>query len=70
MWRDGGGGGNGRYVAAVLKLLYDEDVFGEPAILTWAAETAKEEPTPDKFMAAAQPFVTWLEEADSEEDSD
>jgi hypothetical protein len=27
-----------KYVAAVLKLLYDEDVLGEPAILTWSVE--------------------------------
>ena len=67
---EGGTSGASKYVAAVLHLLYELEVVEEPAILTWANEYKKTTSDPDKFALAAQPFVTWLEEADSDEESD
>lgn len=45
-------------------------MLGEPAILTWANEYEKGNDEPDKFALAVAPFVTWLNEAESEEESD
>ena len=56
--------------------LYDEDVLEEDVILDWASQGVTYEFSPQGLtteqvkegMAAAEPFVTWLKEAD--EDSD
>ena len=54
----------------VLKVLYDDDVLSEEALVAWADE--KENATEEErvFMTKAAPFIQWLREAESEEDDD
>ena len=56
--------------AQVLKLLYDEDVVSEEALLQWADE--KEHASEDEraFLAKAAQLIQWLREADSESDAE
>lgn len=57
----------------LLKLLYDEDVVVEEAVLQWADEKEHAEEEEKAFLALAAPFVQWLrqaEEEESEEDSE
>lgn len=65
------------FFPVILKHLYDADIVEEDAMLMWAGEEGRsEEFTPasltDEQVAAlhakAEPFVTWLEEADEEGD--
>lgn len=67
------------FFPVILKHLYDADIVEEEAMLMWAGEEGRsEEFTPpslsDEQVAAlrakAEPFVTWLEEADEEGDDD
>ncbi|CAM9876768.1 unnamed protein product [Ascophyllum nodosum] len=67
------------FFPVILKHLYDADIVEEEAMLMWAGEEGRsEEFTPpalsDEQVAAlrakAEPFVTWLEEADEEGDED
>jgi translation initiation factor eIF-2B subunit epsilon len=53
----------------MLKLLYDEDVVAEEAVLEWADEKAHADDSERHFLNLAAPFVEWLRNA-SEEDSD
>ena len=48
----------------LLKLLYDEEVVGEEAILQWADEKEEAEEEERTFLALAQPLVDWLREAE------
>ena len=56
-----------------LKLLYDEDVVDEEFLQAWYAKpnAAKVLEVPEEAAAAvrkaAQPFITWLEEAEEDE---
>lgn len=64
-----------RYIGAVLKLLYDEELFEEPALLAWAQQKEKSQSSiksqaADKFVLAATPFITWLKEAEDEDESE
>lgn len=65
------------FFPAILKHLYDADIVEEEAMLMWAGEEGRsEEFTPaaltDDQVAIlrkkAAPFITWLEEADEEDD--
>ena len=57
----------------VLKLLYDEDVVDEDFMQAWYAKpgAAKVLDVPEGAAAAvrraAEPFLTWLEEAEEDE---
>eukprot|EP00873_Tetraselmis_striata_P007608 jgi/Tetstr1/427872/TSEL_017949.t1 len=50
----------------LLKLLYDEDVVSEEAVLAWDKQT-RATTGDSRFLKLAGPFIKWLEEA--EEDS-
>jgi translation initiation factor 5 len=61
----------------MLKLLYDEDALAEETILEWADQgrskltlDAVDEETRAKLRGEAEPLVTWLQEAESEGESD
>lgn len=60
----------------VLKALYDEDIVDEDLITAWHARegTGKALGVPasaaKQIREASAPFVDWLAEADSDEDSD
>mmetsp|Transcript_54403 Transcript_54403/g.80728 ORF Transcript_54403/g.80728 Transcript_54403/m.80728 type:complete len:400 (-) Transcript_54403:432-1631(-) len=61
----------------MLKKLYDEDVLEEDTILEWAAEGRSEytvddvdEDTRAVLRSEAEPVVVWLQEADSDDESD
>ena len=53
----------------VLKLLYDEEVLEEDAVLAWADEKTMAEEDERKYLQKAAAFVAWLREAESEEES-
>ena len=62
--------------ALVLQALYDEDIVEEDLIVAWHAKpSAGKVAGVDASAAAAvreaaKPFVAWLEEAESDEESD
>ena len=45
------------------------DVISEESVLAWAEEKADADESEKKFLNLARPFVDWLEEASSEEES-
>ncbi|KAI0224874.1 eukaryotic translation initiation factor 5 [Massospora cicadina] len=56
-------------IAVILKLLYDEDLIEESVILKWGAKPSKryvDKEISKKIKKSAQPFLTWLEEAEEE----
>ncbi|KAL6773796.1 hypothetical protein ACKKBG_A22530 [Auxenochlorella protothecoides x Auxenochlorella symbiontica] len=52
--------------AQLLKALYDEDILTEEAILQWAAEKSLAEEDEKVFLRKAQPFLSWLQDAEEE----
>jgi hypothetical protein len=64
----------------VLKTLFDEDLIDEDVVLAWYADTVPNELSASqslisveqlqKLHASARPFVTWLQEADVEDEDD
>lgn len=63
--------------AAMIKLLYDEDILSEETILTWADEGRSEytldevdEDTRAVIRGEAEPVVVWLQESDDEEEDE
>lgn len=61
-------------VVKILQLYYHHDLVSEEVALKWGSvKSSKKYTDPSiskKVRKAAQPFLTWLEEADSEESSD
>ncbi|KAK9841354.1 hypothetical protein WJX74_004422 [Apatococcus lobatus] len=55
--------------AKVLQSLYDLDVVAEEAILQWADEKGTDA-ADQAFVKKAQPFITWLKEAEAESSDD
>jgi translation initiation factor eIF-2B subunit epsilon len=55
-----------RVFPQLLKLLYDEDVVGEEAILQWADEKEHAEAEEKAFLELAAPLVAWLRQADED----
>jgi translation initiation factor 5 len=65
-----------REVPLVLKMMFEEDIIDEAIIIGWYEKTSAAAVmgvTPEDATAirdAGQPVVQWLEEAESETDSD
>lgn len=60
-------------VPKILSVLYDKDLVSEEVILAWGSKVSKKYVPKDvskKVRRAAKPFVSWLKEADEEEESD
>ncbi|XP_041981398.1 eukaryotic translation initiation factor 5 [Aricia agestis] len=60
-------------VPAILKLLYDLDIVDEKTILDWAAKPSRKyasRETVAEVLKKAQPFIDWLQQASSEDESD
>ena len=53
----------------VVKLLYDDDVIEEDAVLVWADEKQMADEDERKYLRKAAAFIAWLREAESEEDT-
>jgi hypothetical protein len=68
-----------KYFPVLLKQLLDEELVEEDVFLAWAADFTRNEYTAEQSMvcldtleqlkASAQPFITWLMEAEEEGDS-
>jgi len=66
----------GKAFPLALKQLYDADVLDEEVILAWAQQGVTYEFSPQGLTAeqvkalrlAAEPFVTWLNEAESDDE--
>ncbi len=59
-------------VVNILKLYYDTELVSEEVIIKWGSKASKKYvdlSTSKKVRKAAEPFITWLAEAE-EEDSD
>ena len=62
--------------ALVLQALYDEDIVDEDLIVAWYGKPSAGKVLGVELSAAtavreaAKPFVEWLEEAESDEESD
>lgn len=56
----------------VCKLLYDEDVLSEEALLSWADEKEHADEDERRFLKKAAPLIDWLRtaESDSEEEEE
>ncbi|KAK9240976.1 domain found in IF2B/IF5-domain-containing protein [Lipomyces kononenkoae] len=60
-------------IPKVLHQYYSYDIISEDAILKWGSRASKkyvDKEISKKVRKAAQPFLTWLEEAESEDESD
>ena len=60
-------------VVKILQLYYHHDLVSEEVVTKWGSKASKKYvdlPTSKKVRKAAEPFLTWLAEAESEEDSD
>lgn len=56
-------------VPMILKMLYDKDLIEENVVLKWGAKPSKryvDKEISRKIKKLAQPFLTWLEEAEEE----
>ncbi|KAI9504380.1 eukaryotic translation initiation factor 5 [Coemansia spiralis] len=59
--------------SSIFKALFDEEVVDEEVFLEWGKKPSKkyvEKDVAKKIHKAAQPFLTWLEEAEEESDSE
>lgn len=54
----------------VLKFLYDSDILSEDTILQWHGSGDEASPTAASIRKQVLPFITWLQEADEESESD
>lgn len=60
-------------VVKILQLYYHFDLISEEVVQKWGTKASKkytDVSISKKVRKAAQPFLAWLEEAESEEDSD
>ncbi|KAK9363264.1 domain found in IF2B/IF5-domain-containing protein [Lipomyces starkeyi] len=60
-------------IPKILHQYYSYDIVSEDAILKWGSRASKkyvDKEISKKVRKAAQPFLTWLEEAESEDDSE
>uniref|UniRef100_A0A0A9X1L2 Eukaryotic translation initiation factor 5 n=1 Tax=Lygus hesperus TaxID=30085 RepID=A0A0A9X1L2_LYGHE len=59
-------------VPAIFKLLYDEDILDEGVLLEWGGKVSKKYVSKElsqEIHNKAEPFLTWLKEAEEEEGS-
>ena len=59
-------------IVKILQLYYHHDWISEEVVTKWGSKASKKDTdiaTPKKVRKAAEPFLTWLAEADSEEES-
>lgn len=57
----------------ILLVLYNEDILPEDVITKWGTKASKKYidlPTSKKVRKSAETFLTWLAEAESDEDED
>ncbi|KAL4725038.1 eukaryotic translation initiation factor 5 [Fusarium chlamydosporum] len=60
-------------IVKILQLYYHHDLISEEVVTSWGSKASKKYTdisTSKKVRRAAEPFLTWLAEADSEESSD
>ncbi|KAE8383404.1 domain found in IF2B/IF5-domain-containing protein [Aspergillus bertholletiae] len=60
-------------IPAILLRLYEEDIIAEETLKAWGSKASKKYvdiATSKKVRKAAEPFLQWLENAESEEESD
>lgn len=60
-------------VPAILKLFYDLDILEEKVLLEWAEKVSKKYVSKElnqEIHARAEPFISWLREAEEESESD
>lgn len=55
-----------------IQIMYQADIIGEDAILAWhkGDKVAVQQKGREDFVTQMQPFVTWLQEADEEDDDE
>lgn len=59
-------------IVKILQLYYHHDLISEEVVTKWGSKASKKYTdisTSKKVRKAAEPFLTWLAEADSEEES-
>lgn len=59
--------------AKVLMVLYNEDILSEEVLNKWGTKASKKYidlPTSKKVRKSAESFLTWLAEAESDDDSE
>lgn len=60
-------------VSKILMLYYNDDLVSEDVVTKWGTKASKKYvdlPTSKKVRKSAETFLTWLAEAESEDDSD
>ncbi|CAJ2507006.1 Uu.00g081920.m01.CDS01 [Anthostomella pinea] len=60
-------------IVKILHLLYDKDLVSEDVVTKWGTKASKKYvdlATSKKIRRGAEPFLTWLQEAESEEESE
>jgi len=60
-------------IVKILQLYYHHDLVSEEVVTKWGSKASKKYvdlATSKKVRKAAEPFITWLAEAESEEESD
>lgn len=60
-------------IVKILQLYYHHDLISEEVVTKWGTHASKkytDKNTSRKIRQAAKPFLDWLEEAESEEDSE
>jgi translation initiation factor 5 len=59
--------------AKILMVLYNEDILSEEILTKWGTKASKKYidlPTSKKVRKSAESFLTWLAEAESDDDSE
>jgi len=62
-----------KVVPTVLMTYYDEDLITEEVVIKWGSKASKkyvDTATSKKVRKAAEPFLTWLAEAESEDEDE
>ena len=61
------------HIGSILKWMYDADLVDEEVFFVWGTKVSKkyvDKNTSKELRLKAQPFLTWLKEAESEEESE
>ncbi|KAK4282850.1 hypothetical protein QN277_014177 [Acacia crassicarpa] len=54
----------------ILSIMYDKDIIGEEAVLSWEDEKREADEADKVFVKQAQTFIQWLREAPEEDDDE